>query len=657
MLLIGILVGFAVGILPGFGSTVALALMLPFTFKMEPVSAFAFLLGMLAVTETTGDITSVLFGIPGESSTAATVLDGYPMTKRGEAGRALGAALMSSLVGAVLGAVFLFAALPIVQPLVLSFGAPEFFMFSLVGIALVGSLSSGAVRRGLIVGGLGLTLAFIGLSVRTGAPRLTFGWIYLLDGLNLVPVVVGLFAVPEIIELGVKGTSIAERNAGKLGGVMEGIKDTFRYWAITVRCSFLSSFLGMIPGISTVAQWVAYAHAVQSAKDKSMFGKGDVRGVLGPGAANNSKLGGNLITTVAFGIPGSVTTALLLSALQVQGLVPGPDMLTKSLYIPLSMVWSIMMANILTVSMCFLFLTHLVKITHVRASLLIPSLVLFTFIGTYTTSNNYIDLITMLVFGALGSGMVALKWPRPPLVLGLVLGSFAETYFYLSVARYEFTWLTRPIVLFLMAVIGLSIFLPSIRTWMARASRVPAEVEIADELVEAFEEPNTRVDAAATPRWWKYGEIAFALFIAGFLTFMFVNSLDLSVRAGQFVWVVIVPTAVLALWELIQSVRGKNNVAVTYEHPEGGWGVFWRRATQLSAWYIGFLLAVWWFGFAIGGALVAIAFLRTTGRESWKWSVLYGLGTYAFVEGIMVRLLQVPLPSGSVVDWITALFG
>lgn len=484
LMLLGIAIGFAVGILPGLGGSVTLALMLPFTFVMQPVEAFAFLLGMLSVTATTGDITSVLFGVPGEATTAATILDGYPMTKRGEAGRALGAALMSSLVGAVIGAFALAAVIPVVQPLVLSLGTPEFFMLAMVGIAFVASLSAGAVRRGLIAGGLGLLLSFVGLDPQSGTQRFTFGQLYFWEGINLIPVAVGLFAVPEIIELAVKGTSIAERRVGKLGGVLQGVKDTFRYWGVTVRCSLLGAFVGMIPGLGgAIAQWMAYAHAVQSAPDKSRFGQGDVRGVLGPGAANNSKEGGNLITTVAFGIPSTVVMAILLGAFLIQGLVPGPDMLTKNLHITFSLVWIIVITNVITVSICFLFLGQLVKITYVRASLLVPFLVLLIFIGAYTTNNTYMDLVVMLAFGALGWLMVTFGWPRPPLVLGLVLGKLSETYLYLSVGRYGWEWLTRPLVIVLFLVALAAVLHPAFEAWRQRrrAGAAPADRAVGTE--------------------------------------------------------------------------------------------------------------------------------------------------------------------------------
>ncbi len=240
-------IGFIVGLLPGLGGTVALALMIPFTFGMEPIAAFAFLLGMHAVTSTTGDITSVLFGVPGEGTAAATILDGHPMAKRGEAGRAKGAALFSSLIGAIA----LAAAIPIVKPLVLALGSPELFMLTILSMTFLASLSGGSVIRGLTSGLFGFLLATVGWATIGSVPRYAFDTIYLFDGLSLVPVAIGLFAIPEIIDLAVRGTSIADvdEDVGKLGGVWEGVRDTFRHWGLTLRASLLGTFIGLVPGL------------------------------------------------------------------------------------------------------------------------------------------------------------------------------------------------------------------------------------------------------------------------------------------------------------------------------------------------------------------------------------------------------------------------
>jgi TctA family transporter len=474
----GIAVGFCVGLLPGLGGATTLALMLPFIYGMQPIEAFAFLLGMHAVVATTGDITSILFGVPGEATSAAVILDGYAMAKKGEAGRALGAALASSLVGALVGALALAAAIPVVRPLVLTFGSPELFMLAIVGLAFISSLSAEGARgmlRGFIGGGLGLLLAMIGQDPQAGVARYTFDTLYLWQGLELVPVLVGLFAIPEIIDLAVRGTSIAGAlPGGKLSkGAWEGVKDTFRHFGLTMRCSLIGTFIGIMPGLGgSVAQWLAYGHAAQSARtpeERRGFGNGDVRGVLGPGAANNSKEGGSLVPTVAFGVPGSTSMAILLGGFFVLGLVPGPEMLTTHLTVTFSMVWTIAIANVVTVAVCFLFLDRLARLTAVPGHRLIPVLLVLVFIGSYTANNNYADIVVTLVFGGVGYLMAEAGWPRAPLVLGLVLGKIAENYLYISVARYEAAWLTRPVVMVLFAIAVLVIVYPILRArWLQK---------------------------------------------------------------------------------------------------------------------------------------------------------------------------------------------
>jgi TctA family transporter len=458
---LGIALGFWVGLLPGLGGATTLALMLPFIYAMQPVEAFAFLLGMHAVVATTGDITAVLFGVPGEAASAATILDGHAMAKKGEAGRALGAVLASSLLGAIVGAFALALAIPIVRPLVLTFGSPELFMLAIVGIAFIASLSAPGPRgmlRGLLAGGFGLLCATIGQDPQAGIARYSFGTLYLWQGLDLVPVLVGVFAIPEIIDLAVRRSSIAGAPpSGRLGqGALEGVKDTFRHFWLTIRCSLIGTFIGIMPGMGgTVAQWMAYGHATQSARspeERKGFGAGDVRGVLGPGAANNSKEGGSLIPTIAFGVPGSTAMAILLGGFFLLGLVPGPDMLTKHLPVTFSMVWTIVIANVVTVAACFLFLNQLARITTVRGSVLIPLILVLIFIGSYTSNNHYGDIVLTLVFGVVGYLMVVAGWPRAPFVLGLVLGKIAENYLYISIARYDAAWLMRPVVLVLFAV-------------------------------------------------------------------------------------------------------------------------------------------------------------------------------------------------------------
>src|ERR1051325_5481257 len=540
LMCIGIAIVFVVGILPGLGGPTAMALMLPFVFKMSAVEAFAFLLGMTAVTATTGDITSVLFGVPGEPTTASTIVDGHAMARNGEAGRALGAVLMSSLVGAVFAGVALGMAVPIIRPLVLSFGSPEFFMLSILGISFVAALSGEDVLKGVIAGGIGLMLATIGLDPISGIQRYTFGQLFLWDGIGLVPITIGFYAIPETIELAVLGTSIAKQEIGEIGsGVMEGVKDTFRHWWLVIRCSALGTLTAIIPGMgAATTQWLAYAHAVQSSPNKERFGKGDVRGVLGPGAANNSTLGGSLITTIAFGVPASVIMAILLGAFIIQGIVPGPDMLLPppkgKLDLTFSFVWVIIVSNIITVAICFLFLKPLAKVTQVRGAIIIPIILVLIYLGAFAEKNAFEDMVVVLFFGALGWIMEKLEWPRPPVLLGLVLGPLAENRLFLATDNYGLAWLTRPTVIGILLLTLFGVFYPMIKN-----RRQEREKRLAEEKGEPANQE--AVNAGVQFR----GPAIFALTIVVLLSLALWQSRNFGFRAGLFPWVIGTPTLLL----------------------------------------------------------------------------------------------------------------
>jgi TctA family transporter len=350
-------------------------------------------------------------------------------------------------------------------------------MLAIVGLAFIASLSAQGARgmlRGFLAGGLGLFLAMVGQDPQAGVSRFTLDTLYLWQGLDLVPVLVGLFAIPEIIDLMVRGTSIAggAPSTSVRSGALEGVKDVFRNFWLTIRCALIGTFVGITPGLGgAVAQWMAYGHATQSARDakeREGFGNGDVRGVLGPGAACNSKEGGALIPTIAFGVPGSTSMAILLGGFFLLGLVPGPDMLTKHLPVTFSLVWTIVLANLITVAVCFFLLNRLAALTAVPAHLLIPVVLVLVFIGSYTTNSQYADLVVTLIFGGVGYLMVLAGWPRAPLVLGLVLGKIAENYLYISVARYDAAWLARPVVLVLLAVAIGVVCYPIFQLWRSR---------------------------------------------------------------------------------------------------------------------------------------------------------------------------------------------
>ena len=463
-MVLGVFIGIWMGAVPGLGGVLGMILLLPFTFEMEPVHAFALLLGLFAVTSTSDTIASVMLGIPGTAASQATILDGYPLAKKGQAARAFGAAFTVSAFGGVFGAIVLAVSLPIITPIITSFGSPEIFMLALLGLTMVGSLSGGSISKGVAAALFGLLISTIGVAQTASIYRYTFGTDYLLDNLPLIPVVLGLFAIPELMELATKNVNIArvKPSQSPSEGMILGIKDAVKNWWLATRCAAIGTYIGILPGLgAAIVDWVAYGHAVQSSKNNETFGKGDIRGVIAPEAANNATKGGALIPAVAFGIPGSLGTAILLGALLMVGLLPGPDMLTTDLHITFSMVWTIVFANILAAGLLMIWANQVAKIAFVSGHLIVPAVILFVFMGAWLGGGVSLgSWVTVLLFGVIGYVMKVSGWARPPLILGLILGTIVENRFLLSTGAYDgFGWLAKPLVLFLLILVLVTVFL------------------------------------------------------------------------------------------------------------------------------------------------------------------------------------------------------
>ena len=460
-LLLGISLGVFFGMVPGLSGLSGMAILLPFTFDLQPYEAMALLMGMYAITSTSDTISSVLLGVPGTAGSQATIMDGYPLAKKGEAARAFGAAYTVSGFGGIVGAVLLVISIPILSPLVLSFGAPEFFLLGVLGMAMVASLSGNAPAKGILVGLLALQLSMVGYSPQDGIPRFWFGIPYLLERPPIVPCVLGLFSLPEVIELAVRRGALSE--APEMGrGLWDGVRDAVRHRWLALRCAFIGAYIGFIPGLgASIVDWVAYGHAVQSNRDdgESEFGKGDIRGVIAPESANNAMKGGSLIPTIAFGIPGSATMAILLGAFLIHGIFPGPELLTTRLDVTFSVIWALVIANVITAVVLMGCTTQLAKITTIRGSVLIPVILVLVFMGSWMATQELGDWIVLLSLGGLGYLMKRWGWPRPPIALGIVLGPIMERYLDISVSRYGWSWLwQRPIVVVLIALTLATLF-------------------------------------------------------------------------------------------------------------------------------------------------------------------------------------------------------
>lgn len=481
-LFVGVVGGLLVGILPGVGAPTAVAVFIPVIFNMDPVYAVVFLCALTAVTMTGGALTSILFGVPGESVNAATVLDGYPMAKRGEAARAIGAALTSSAVGGVIGAIVLVLSIPLMRPLVLSFGHPELFMLAVTGLTFVALISRGSLLKGLIMASLGVLLALVGFDPVTGVIRYSFGSEYLRDGVQLIPVLIGLFALPEIYSLFKDKPDEMDAPAPIDGagrsifrGQLQGAVDTFKHWHLVVRGSLIGVFLGMVPGVgASVSTFIAYGHARQFSKNADAFGTGAVEGVIAPEAANNAKDGGGLVPTLAFGVPGSSVMVVLLAAFTVVGLPVGPELLQSGQHIIITIAVIIALANVVGTTASFLGAGGIVRLASVEPSLIIPWVVLFVVIGAYTPRLVLSDLLVAILTGAVALVLIKFDYSVVALLLGLVLGAVFNVNLEASIAYFGWSMFTRPFTLVLVAVVVLVI---GQAAWGQRKTSVKPKVE------------------------------------------------------------------------------------------------------------------------------------------------------------------------------------
>ena len=467
-LFLGVIYGLVIGILPGLGGVVAMALLLPFTYGFETAATLALLLGAHIATIWGDSVTSILYSVPGSAKGLALCFDGYPMTKKGQAKRALAASATGALFGGIIGAIFLALCIPLIRPVILALGPSEYLIMALWGLTVIATFGEGSLMKGLTASVLGVLVAFVGLDVVTATPRFTFGSDFLMDGISFPVAMIGLFAVSEMMKLTIKGVPIVDRTLVKEEStVMEGIKDAITHRWLVVRSSILGLWIGVLPGVgATVAGLAAYAQAVQTSKTPERFGKGAVEGVIAPDATMGANEGGGLMPTLAFGIPGGESMAILLVAFMGLGVVPGPDMLTKNLDLVFSMVWIIVIANIAVTIIGLGITPWLARLPSLQANLMVPIVLSVCFVGAYATRGHIEDVIVAAVFGVVGYLMDKYRYSRANFVIGMVLAVMIERNLHISLTLYGKDFLLdRPIALAMLIFVLITAALPFIRNW------------------------------------------------------------------------------------------------------------------------------------------------------------------------------------------------
>jgi TctA family transporter len=507
-LLAGVGVGMLTGLLPGLGGAVGMALLLPFIYGVEPASAIAMLVGIMAVNNTSDTFTAILLGVPGSNSSQATIMDGYPMARRGEGARALGAALFGSMVGGIIGAIGLVALIPIAEPMILSLESPELLMLMLIGVATVGVLSGSKPLAGLLSACLGLLLGAVGPAPAGPARFIVHDWTYLRQGISVVVVVMGLYAIPELINLLKDRIPVARGNPLVKGGLVQGIRDVWRNKILVFFASVYAICAGVIPGLSGAAvSWTAYAGAKTLCRDTKNFGKGDVRGVIAPDSCNNAMEGGQLVPIMMFGIPGSASGAILLGGLFLVGVEPGPKMVQgDGLVLLLVTAFSVALANIFATALCMGGASWIARISTLSPGRLVPGILLIVVFAAWQVSTQWDDLYLLLIIGVLGMILYRRGWPRAPMLIAFVLGSKIEAKLRISIDRYEWTWLHDTRVLVLAVVLGLVILggiLVSIREM--RESRNRPESDEREDALPTFElEKESELREASVLYWFAW---------------------------------------------------------------------------------------------------------------------------------------------------------
>jgi putative tricarboxylic transport membrane protein len=625
-LMLGVCLGLVIGVLPGLGGIAGLSLLLPFIYGMDQTSALAMLIGLVAIIPTSDTFTSVLMGIPGSSASQATVLDGFPLAKQGEAARALSAAFFASLIGGLFGAVVLTLFVLIARPLILAFGSAELFMLTLFGLSMVGVLSGANLAKGIAAASLGLAIGMVGAAPATGEYRMEFGSLYLMDGLPLVIVALGIFALPEIVDLLRGGGAIAERAA--LGsGWFKGIADTWRHKWLSLRCAGLGAIIGAIPGLGGgVVDWIAYGHVVQTSKDREHFGKGDIRGVIAPESANNAKEGGALLPTLLFGIPGSGSMAIFLAGMILLGLQPGPAMADRTLNVTYTIVWSLALSNVLGTALCIALAPAIAHLTALRYALIAPFMFMVISFASFQATRSFNDMLTLLVVGVLGILMRRFGWSRPAFLIGFVLAPLAERYLYQAVQFAGWSFLTRPIVLIIFALTALSLW--------AGLRRGPGGGVVSTE-------------GAGGRATVMLPQLLFSAAIVGIFAFTFIEGLGVSFLAQIFPVAVGVVGGGAALFVLVQQMRGAK---------EAGTANFDTEATASDngpwpylAWFAGLIGLSGLIGFFAALLIFFVAFLRGVARSSWPQTAVLTAAAAAFIL-TLANALNLVFPGGLLQD-------
>ena len=627
-LVLGVLLGLSVGVFPGLGGIAGLSLVLPFVYGMDPISGLALMVGLVAVIPTSDTFASVLMGIPGSSASQATVLDGFPLAKKGEAARALSAAFSSSLFGGLLGACFLTFFILIARPIVLAFGLPEMLMITTLGLSMVAILAGRIPLKGVAAACMGLMVGTIGEADAGGSLRMsTYDIPYLTDGLKLVVVGMGIFAIPEIVSLLRQDRAIAQD--ARLGaGWLEGVRDWLKNIWLSIRCSMIGVIVGVIPGLGgSVVDWISYGHTVQTTPDKKGFGSGEIRGVIGPESSNNAKEGGGLVPTLIFGIPGSGSMAIFIGGLALLGYDAGPQLITNNLDITYTTVWSLALANVVGAGLCIALSPAIARLTTIRFTLLAPFLFMMITFAAFQSRQSLGDLVALFSIGLLGIFLRRFDWSRPAFLIGFVLSTQAENYSFQAyqIANSKFRlgtgtgleYIFSPIVIVLIVITVISIVVG-----IRQAKSIMSEGDV--------------------PVGGKRAPLIFLVCVTVYFVISYFNAAAITIQTDRiFPMSISFVATVACLALIIRMIRAPETDHVFADREASGEDAdaphgFWRT----MAWFATLLVLSSLVGFILALAAFLVTFLRVRAQCSWLKTLILtasGIALMCFMAGALNR--------------------
>ncbi len=673
MLILAVVLLGTIGLIPGLGSTTIAAIAIPFllfNFGDNPTAGIIFLAALGGLNNTLDSVPAVLLGYPG-AATQVTFLEGHQLAMRGRAAHTLGAIYAVSAIGGVVGAVALLAMIPFMRPILVRFSFPEIAAMAMFGVLMVSVLSRGAMIKGVISGLLGVLASTIGTDGIQGLPRLTFEQIYLLDGLPLIPTLIGFFALPELIDLTMTGRPVSAPGTVSTREVLSGARYGAGKWRVAIRQSMFGVFMGAIPGIgSAVIDWLSYAFGIALSKDKTEFGRGSLDGVLFAESAQNSKEGGQAIPTLAFGIPGGSSWAIVLVGLLFYGIAPGLGMLDQHLDVMVAIVVTLALGNLLITMMGVVATGQIAKVTLVPYPLLAAALFPLVFIAAFQSTTAWGDILVLIGAGMLGLAMKWLGWPRPPFILGFILGPIIEKNLWTAVGVFgPLGMLTRPISIILLIFAILSVIY--LTKAMARGTAVGQIASAAAQQGGAPPVQGGSGDgpaAAATAGWgrrllgqlrprWTWDSLFPFAMLAVVIAFL-VDVSGLNTGAAKFLPLYLSAALIpLILYETFRMnvYRSEQVDIMDLGMRTGTDRVAFRAFLGISAW-----LAAMVIGGAIVGlqyATVAFAVLFGFATLQWRgrkrlWALVPGILVAAVVFGVLDAIMHVIWPDRVILDWL-----